>query len=116
MADFSGAEMGDQNALILCEYIAKSTKLKILKLIRNKLSDECLETLVKAAASSKLVSLNLAQNNFTDKALETFARFTKSQEGGSLPKNISLNFNKISKKNSKIHIEELTKRNISVSI
>ena len=41
--DFNGAELGDQNVLALVEYIEKSKKLRNLKLVRNKLSDECIQ-------------------------------------------------------------------------
>lgn len=68
--DFTNAELGDAILIQLVEYIRSSTKLRTVKLIRNKLSDECLPHLLDACRESRIVSLNLGQNALTDKALE----------------------------------------------
>ena len=39
IADFTGAELGDSKLILLCEYIAKSSKLRSLKLNKNKITD-----------------------------------------------------------------------------
>lgn len=44
--DLTGAELGDNNVSGLCFYLRKTKKLRILKLTKNKLSDECLNELV----------------------------------------------------------------------
>mgnify|MGYP002344724416 CR=1 FL=1 len=40
--DLTGAEVGDASILSLCPFIKRSKKLKTLKLIKNKLTDDCL--------------------------------------------------------------------------
>jgi hypothetical protein len=40
--DLTGAEVGDGSIMSLCPFIRKSKKLKTLKLIKNKLTDDCL--------------------------------------------------------------------------
>ena len=40
--DLTGAELGDHNALALSDFVRKSKKLKVLKLVKNRLTDECL--------------------------------------------------------------------------
>lgn len=36
--DLTGADLGDSNILGLCSFIRKSKRLKVLKLIKNKIS------------------------------------------------------------------------------
>ena len=107
--------MGDGNLIMLCEYIAKASKLKNLKLIKNKLTDESMEYLFQACSCSKnLTALNMAHNHLTEKSLETINRVTG--ENGSSLKYITLSFNKINKKAVKGRIEELARKNINVSV
>ena len=40
--DLTGADLGDANISTLCNFIKKSKKLKVLKLIKNKLTDDCI--------------------------------------------------------------------------
>ena len=40
--DLTGADLGDANISTLCSFIKKSKKLKVLKLIKNKLTDDCI--------------------------------------------------------------------------
>ena len=49
----------------LLEYVERSKKLRNLKLVRNKLTDECIQDLLSACYMSKVVSLNLGQNSLT---------------------------------------------------
>lgn len=63
--DFTNAELGDSVVQGLCEYIRGSTKLKTLKLIRCKLTDDVMEILLDACRDSRVSSLNLGQNLFT---------------------------------------------------
>lgn len=56
----------------LVEYIEKSKKLRNLKLVRNKLSDDCIQELLSACFMGKVTSLNLGQNNLTERTLEFF--------------------------------------------
>ncbi len=46
-ADFSNAELGDCNIAPLCEVLARNSNLKNLKLLKNKITDESLEALIK---------------------------------------------------------------------
>lgn len=72
--DLTNAELGDAIILQLCDYIRNSTKLRSLKLIRNKLSDEAFPQLMEACTESRISSLNLGQNLLTDKALDVLAK------------------------------------------
>lgn len=67
--DLTGAELGDANIMAISEYIGKSKKLKVLKLIKNKLTDECIQELFLGLKESKVSSLNLSQNNLSEKAI-----------------------------------------------
>ena len=44
--DFTNAQLGDATVVQLTEYIKNSSKLRTIKLIRNKLTDECLVPLL----------------------------------------------------------------------
>jgi len=72
--DLTNAELGDVIVLQLCDYIRNSTKLRSLKLVRNKISDEIFPHLMEACTESRLTSLNLGQNLLTDKALDILAK------------------------------------------
>lgn len=65
MIDFGGAELGDHNILGICEYIEKSSKLRTLKLVRNKITDDIMHELLNACFCAKVTSLNLGQNQLT---------------------------------------------------
>ena len=63
--DLSGAELGDTIILNILEYVKRSKKLKVLKLIRNKISDEVFPEIIKACCfseESNISSLNVSQN------------------------------------------------------
>jgi Ran GTPase-activating protein (RanGAP) involved in mRNA processing and transport len=109
--DFGGAELGDQVIIALCDYIAKSVKVRNLKLVRNKLTDEAMYDILSACFKSKITSLNLGQNFFTEKSFEMFEKY----ELGDI-RNITLSLNKINRRNVKDRLEEFTKRGITMSI
>lgn len=65
-------------------------------MIRNKLTDESLGTILNACKDTNIISLNLGQNSFTDKALDLL--------NGNIGKNlktITLSQNKINLRNQK---------------
>lgn len=109
--DFGGAELGDANIQAICEYIQKSTKLRNLKLVRNKITDEVMKDLLNACFCSKVTSLNLGQNSLTEKTLELFQQY----DLGDL-RNITLSLNKINRRNVKNRLDEFVKRGITLSI
>lgn len=67
--DLGGAELGDAIIISLCDYIRCSQRLRSLKLIRNKLTNDALLPILEACTEANVVSLNLGQNLMTDKAL-----------------------------------------------
>lgn len=66
--DLGGAELGDQIVTELCEYIQVSEKLRTIKLMRNKLTDDVIEPLVSACWNVN--TINLGQNSMTNTALD----------------------------------------------
>ena len=110
--DLGGAELGDTNIEILCEYIRKSKKLRVLKLIRNKMSDEVIPILIQACAESNISSLNLSQNQLTDKSVLSIAESSNLQK----IRSITLSLNKINRRNVKQSIENLAKKGVTLSI
>jgi hypothetical protein len=109
--DFGGAELGDYNIMCLCEYIEKTTKLRNLKLVRNKISDDVIKELINACSYSKVTNLNLGQNMLTERALEMLEIF----DLGEL-KIITLSLNKINRRNVKERLDDFLKRGITISI
>ena len=61
--------------IALGEYIEKAKRLRNLKLVRNKLTDDCIQDLLSACFMGKVTSLNLGQNNLTEKTLEIFEMY-----------------------------------------
>ena len=109
--DFTNAELGDAIILQLTEFIRNCCKLRTVKLVRNKLSDECLVPLLEACAESKVLSLNLGQNLFTDKALDSLEKLELRDL-----KNVTLSQNKLNQRNCKIRIADFKKRGLTISI
>lgn len=67
LADFGGAELGDQAVLQLCELFVNCRKLRVLKLFKNRINDDIFGELIYACRNINAV--NLGQNNLTDKTL-----------------------------------------------
>ena len=61
--DLTNAELGDTTVLHILELMRDNTRVKTLKLIRNKLSDEGIMKMI--PYFSNLLSLNLSQNQLT---------------------------------------------------
>lgn len=60
--DLTNAELGDNIILQICEFIP-GTKIKTVKFIRNKLTDDILIKILPMLTN--VITLNLSQNNFT---------------------------------------------------
>jgi Ran GTPase-activating protein (RanGAP) involved in mRNA processing and transport len=109
--DLTNAELGDAIVLQLCDYIRNSTKLRSLKLIRNKISDEAFPQLMEACTESRLTSLNLGQNLLTDKALDVLAKCELKELRA-----LTLSQNRINQRNCKTKVAEFKKLGLTVSI
>jgi Ran GTPase-activating protein (RanGAP) involved in mRNA processing and transport len=66
--DFGGAYLGDQVVLSISELFESRAKLKSVKLMNNKISDEIFPDLLSRCRN--LYSINLSYNNLTEKSLE----------------------------------------------
>lgn len=115
IVDFTNAELGDNNLIMLCEYISKSSKVKVLKLNRNKLTDQCLGFLVSSCNNTKITTINLSNNVFTEQSIDYLFKLNSNGSKSQI-RHVSLNFNKISRKIVKKKIEELSKINVMVTI
>lgn len=76
--------------------------MKTLKLIKNKLTDDCLEELLASLAQTNVNSLNLSQNLLTDKALGILSQNLNNNKN---LKNVTLNLNKINRRAVKNKID-----------
>ena len=61
--DFTNAELGDNTLLHILEMMRDNTRVKTLKLIRNKLTDEGIVKMI--PYFTNIHSLNLSQNQLT---------------------------------------------------
>lgn len=61
--DLTNAELGDTQILKILDLMKYNTKVKSLKLIRNKLTDEGVSSML--PLFSNLTTLNLSQNQLT---------------------------------------------------
>ncbi len=67
--DLTNAELGDTVISQICSYLS-GTKVKTVKLIRNKLTDDGLAKILPYI--DNVMTLNLSQNMFTEKVLDIF--------------------------------------------
>lgn len=109
-ADFTGAELGNDTISQILELI-KSKKIKTLKLIRNKLNDDMLDTLWHCMSNVHV--LNLSQNQFTDRILESF--INNMSKAANL-KSLVISQNKINARNIKGRVDELKRLDITVTL
>lgn len=65
--DFTNAQLGDATIMQVCEFV-HGTKVKTLKLIRNKISDDTIQKILPYLGG--VITLNLSQNNLTDRTLD----------------------------------------------
>lgn len=70
--DFTNAELGDQVMIQIIECM-KGRKVKTLKLIRNKLTDEGMDKML--PYFSNVITLNLSQNLLTDRFIDRLLAF-----------------------------------------
>lgn len=65
--DFTNAEIGDSMAITISELI-RGTKIRTVKFIRNKLSDEAVGKMI--PYFGQVITLNLSQNFLTEQVLD----------------------------------------------
>ena len=94
----------------ICEFIP-GTKIKTVKFIRNKLTDDAIVKMLPFL--SGMITLNLSQNLLTERVLDIFIEHREM-----LPKvkSIILSLNKIIERKHKNKIDELRKLEITVSV
>lgn len=109
-ADFTNAELGDQVMVQIAEYI-RGKKIKTLKLIRNKLTDEALDKMLPHFGG--IITLNLSQNLLTDRFIDHLLNHLPRLP---LLKSIILSQNKIKERSVKTRLEEIKKYEIVVSL
>ncbi len=97
--DLGGAGLGDQAVLSISELFESRNKLKTIKLMNNKITDEAFPELLHRCRNS--FSLNLSYNNLTEKSLEWLEK--EAVNLGNLA-NITVSNNKIVLRNVKDRI------------
>ena len=96
--------------LQICEFIP-GTKVKTVKFIRNKLTDDGILKMLPYLGNQ--ITLNLSQNLLTERVLDIFI---DNRELLPKAKNIILSLNKIIERKHKNKIDELRKYDITVSV
>lgn len=108
--DLTNAELGDANILLISEFL-NGSKVKTVKLIRNKLNDEVVPKLL--PYMSGVITLNLSQNFFTDRVLD---HIISARDSMPFLKNVILCQNKIIERKHKVKIDKLRSMDLTVSV
>lgn len=110
LLDLTNAELGDNTILQICEFL-RGTKVRVVKFIRNKLTDDAIPRMIYALGN--IITLYLSQNLLTEQAIEYLIAHR-----GSLPnlKSVILSQNKIIERKHKGAIERLRKLDVVVSV
>ena len=111
IVDFTNAELGDTTILHILELMRDNTRVKTLKLIRNKLTDEGIIKMI--PYFSNIQSLNLSQNQLTEQTLNILIEHKLHLP---LLKSVVLSQTKIIERKSKATIERLKKMEVAVSV
>jgi len=113
-ADLTGADLGDQGVYQLVDYLKGNTRLKSLKLLKNKISDDGGLLLVDALYYNNTIqTLNLTQNLLTEKTVDAFLELFRTHR---TLRTIYFNQNSISLRNIKNKVKEMTMLGVNVSI
>jgi hypothetical protein len=109
--DLGGACLGESTLLHISEFFPSRNRLKSVKLMSNKISDELFPELV--SRCTHVYSLNLSYNLLTERSLEWLER-----EAGRLGElqNITLSNNKIVLRNVKDRLETLRRKGVKISL
>lgn len=67
MLDLTNAELGDSTILQICEFL-RGTKVRVVKFIRNKLTDEVIPKMIYSLGN--VITLYLSQNLLTEQTIE----------------------------------------------
>ena len=109
--DFTNADLGDVGMMPIFDLLRGTVRVKTLKLIRNKLTDECLSKLLECCLECKITTINMSQNSLTDHALEIL----ENAEYREL-RSITLNQNRINQRNARPRIQELKRIGLTVLV
>lgn len=108
--DLTNAELGDSVVVQICQFL-RGTKVRSVKFIRNKLSDEVIPRMMFALGS--IITMNLSQNNLTEHALDYLIAKRNLMPN---MKSIILSQNRIIERKHKNHIDRLRKLDLTVSV
>lgn len=111
MLDLGGAFLGEPNILIISELFTSRCKLRMVKLMNNKLTDESFPEIISRCRF--IASINLSYNLITEKSLEWLEQCCDNL--GEL-KNITLSNNKIVLRNVRERLDGLARRGVKVSL
>jgi hypothetical protein len=113
-ADLFDADLGDNGAVVIAEYLKSNTTLKQLKLVKNKISDEGGLALVQALYhNNTLENLHLSQNLLTEKTVEAFVELFKTKRN---LRTIFFNRNSINLRNVKSKVATIMNLGINISL
>lgn len=109
MLDLSNCSVDETQIICIVELLKINRSVKVLKLIRNRLTDDFVERVLPFIGN--IVTLNLSQNYLTERTLDYVMAVTNQ-----LPslRQVVLSQNRIREKTCKGKLDELKKMNISV--
>lgn len=109
--DLGGAFLGDTLVFKISEIIPTRNKLKTVKFMNNKITDEIFPELL--IRCTNVNTLNLSYNNLTEKSLDFIEQ--EADNLGHLT-NITLSNNKIVLRSVKERLEMLRKKGVKISL
>jgi len=113
-ADLFDADLGDNGAVVIAEYLKSNNTLRQLKLVKNKISDEGGLAIVQALYhNNTLENLHLSQNLLTEKTIEAFVELFKTKRS---IRTIFFNRNCINLRNVKTKAAMIMNLGINISL
>ncbi len=110
LLDLTNAELGDSTILQICEFL-RGSKVRSVKFIRNKLSDDAIPKMILALGN--ISTINLSQNMLTEHTLDHLINHRAQMPN---MKSVILSQNKIIERKHKNHIDRLRKLDLTVSV
>jgi hypothetical protein len=110
LLDLTNSELGDSTILQICEFL-RGSKVRSVKFIRNKLSDDAIPKMILALGN--ISTINLSQNMLTEHTLDHLINHRAQMPN---MKSVILSQNKIIERKHKNHIDRLRKLDLTVSV
>ena len=110
-------ELGDKAISHLADLLVDSKNVKVLKLKKNKITDDGFAILIEAFRKNENIkTMNFEYNNLTEKSIDSFCKMILNKKNGLAIKKVSFLNNNINTAKCKAYVKEVKVRDVDLFI